>query len=128
MAQSGNEGRDPAARDAARAWQERFGREGHEGSYARHDKTYLSYRERHMAELDRDYDEWCRTREEQFHREFDDWRSRRRAGIDAAGLQPGMAMTNDPGDSSTIAEDHAADALVTAEDAEAPARSRRPRR
>jgi hypothetical protein len=128
MAQSGNEGRDPAARDAARAWQERFGREGHEGSYARHDEAYASYRERHLAELDRDYDEWCRNNEERFHSEFDDWRSKRRTGLDPAGLQPGMAMTNDPGDSSTLAEDHAADALVTAEAQGDTARSRRPRR
>jgi hypothetical protein len=128
MAQSGNEGRDPAARDAAEAWQRRFGREGHEGSYARHDDTYRDYRERHVAELDRDYDEWCRSREQQFHREFDDWRSRRRSGIDPTGLQPGMPMTNDPGDSSTLAEDRAADALVAPEAEGGRPRARRPRR
>lgn len=123
----GGEGRDPRAREAAGNWQRQFGREGHEGSYSRHfhDPSYHSFRERHLAELDRDYDEWCREREQAFHRDFDDFRSRRRQGDQSSGLQPGMLMTNDPGDSSTLAEDHAADSLVAAGEEGAPSRSRR---
>jgi hypothetical protein len=41
------------------------------------DDHYRSWRDRQMAELDRDYQEYCREREQQFHREFDDWRSNR---------------------------------------------------
>jgi hypothetical protein len=37
MESQGNEGKDPAAQAAAEEWRRRFGREGHEGSYARHD-------------------------------------------------------------------------------------------
>lgn len=126
MSTMSGEGQDPRARDAAEAWQRRFGREGHEGSYARHDETYRAYRDRHLAELDRDYDEWCRANEQRFHSDFDDWRSKRRAGEDPAGLQPGNLMTNDPGDSDTIAEDRAIDALVPAAEKD-PKRSRRKR-
>ena len=34
MEQDEQEGADPAARQAAKEWRKRFGREGHEGSYA----------------------------------------------------------------------------------------------
>ena len=110
------EGRDPRAQDAARDWQDRFGREGHEGSYALHDETYHSYRQRHIDELDRDYDEWCREREQGFHRDFDDWRSGRRTGA-----QPGSAMTNTGGDSATMTQDRDADSLVASRDEVKPA-------
>lgn len=121
------EGDDPRARRAAAEWQERFGREGYEGSYARHedaraphhDEGYHRFRQRHLEELDRDYQDWCREREQQFHREFEDFRGRRRANSSGGletGLMPGAMMTNDPGDSSTLAEDHAADRLVANQD------------
>ena len=38
MDQQGNEGSEPAAKQAAEEWRKRFGREGHEGSYAQHDE------------------------------------------------------------------------------------------
>ena len=41
------------------------------------DDHYRSWRDRHMSELDRDYEEYCREREQQFHRDFDSWRSNR---------------------------------------------------
>lgn len=113
------------ANQAAVDWRRRYGREGHEGSYDQHDETYRQYRDRHVQELDRDYDEWCREREQSFHRDFDDWRNRRR-GATGTGRQPGEPMTNDPGDSSTLAEDRQADALVAAQD-EGGKRSRRKR-
>jgi len=79
---------DPRAVDAANEWNQRFGREGFEGSYARHDDPYHDYRERHLAEMDRDYGDWCRQREQQFHREFNDWRSRRQSSGGPAGQAP----------------------------------------
>ena len=36
MEQDKQEGMDPVARQAAEEWRRRFGREGHEGSYAQH--------------------------------------------------------------------------------------------
>lgn len=93
------EGQDPRARQAASDWKQRFGREGHEGSYAQ-DAGYQRYRERHLAELDRDYDEWCREREQQFHQEFQDWRSRRRQ------------VSNQPGGPDLVASDRDADRFV----------------
>lgn len=110
------EGDDPRARRAADDWNRRFGREGHEGSYAQHD-AYHRYREQHLAELDRDYDDWCRENEQQFHREFNDWRGSRRQ------------VSNQPGSDAVIAEDSAADALTpTAETETPPPKSRRSRR
>ena len=105
-----SEGQDPAAREAADAWQRRFGREGHEGSYALHHEGYQRYRQRHAEELDRDYADWCRSRQQDFHRDFGDFRDRRRQ---STGLQPGEPMTSDPGDEATVAEDRAADRLVS---------------
>lgn len=47
---------------------------------------YLSWRERQIAELDRDYQEYCREREQSFHQDFDSWRQSRRS-------QQGEAVT-----------------------------------
>ena len=128
MSDIGNEGSDPAAREAAQAWQRRFGREGHEGSYARHhDEAYARFRQRHIDELDRDYDEWCRDREQRFHQDFDSFRSQRRQP-QPSGVLPGAPITNDPGDSSTLAEDRAADTLVASGALEPAARPTRRRR
>ncbi|HWI88223.1 MAG TPA: hypothetical protein VNS11_03140 [Sphingomicrobium sp.] len=55
------------------------GREWNEGrSYsANPDDHYRSWRNRQMQSLDRDYEDYCREREQQFHRDFDQWRSQR---------------------------------------------------
>jgi len=71
---------DPRAERAADDWNRRFGREGHEGSTGLHDEAYRGFRERHLAQMDEDYDAWRGAREEQFHREFGDWRQRRQQG------------------------------------------------
>lgn len=42
------------------------------------DDHYRSWRDRHMSELDRDYAHYCREREQQFHRDFTDWRRNRK--------------------------------------------------
>lgn len=49
------------------------------------DDHYRSWRERQMEALDRDYEEYCRECEQQFHRDFDDWRSKRGQGSQASG-------------------------------------------
>jgi hypothetical protein len=54
------------------------------------DDHYRSWRERQMAALDKDYEDYCREREAQFHRDFDEWRSRRRGSPEP--LQTGMTQ------------------------------------
>jgi hypothetical protein len=61
------------------------------------DDHYRSWRDRQMESLDRDYADYCREREQQFHRDFDDWR-RQRAG-NPQPLRTGMTqsgMSHDP--------------------------------
>lgn len=61
------------------------------------DDHYLSWRDRQMDSLDRDYADYCREREQQFHRDFDDWR-RQRAG-NPQPLRTGMTqsgLSHDP--------------------------------
>jgi hypothetical protein len=41
------------------------------------DDHYRSWRNRQLEALDRDYQDYCREREQQFHRDFDDWRQNR---------------------------------------------------
>ena len=53
--------------------EERFGR----GRTDHPDAHYLSWRDRHMRELDRDYEEYRREREQQFHQDFNAWRRQR---------------------------------------------------
>lgn len=75
---------DPRAVAAADDWRRQYGREGYEGGYAQHDEAYGSYRQRHLDELDRDYDLWCREQGQQFGRDFGSWRQRR-ASASATG-------------------------------------------
>jgi hypothetical protein len=49
-----------------------------------------------MRELDRDYAEYRREREQQFHEDFDSWRNRRH-GM-GQPLQTGMTQTSAAGD------------------------------
>jgi hypothetical protein len=61
------------------------------------DDHYRSWRERHMSELDRDYEDYCREREQAFHQDFDTWRSQRHANYQP--LRTGMTqsgMSHDP--------------------------------
>jgi hypothetical protein len=41
------------------------------------DDHYLSWRDRQIDALDRDYADYCREREQQFHSDFDNWRQSR---------------------------------------------------
>jgi hypothetical protein len=66
------------------------------------DEHYRSWRDRHMAALDRDYRDYCREREEQFHRDFDEWRGRRHANRQP--LRTGMTQTGLSADPTGITE------------------------
>ncbi|HEY7005768.1 MAG TPA: hypothetical protein VH392_04720 [Sphingomicrobium sp.] len=64
---------------------------GRERFSANPDDHYRAWRDRHMSELDRDYAEYCREREQQFHRDFDDWRTQRQGN--PGPLRTGMTQT-----------------------------------
>lgn len=55
------------------------------------DDHYLSWRDRHMSELDRDYADYCREREQRFHRDFDAWLTERHGN--PGPLRTGMTQT-----------------------------------
>ena len=72
------------------------------------DEHYRSWRERHMADLDRDYEDYCVERERQFHRGFDEWR-RNKYG-NPQPLRTGMTqsgISHDPSGMDEAAEDSA---------------------
>ena len=56
------------------------------------DDHYRSWRDKQMQSLDRDYEDYCREREQQFHSDFDSWRQQRgnpgplRTGMTQTGL------------------------------------------
>jgi hypothetical protein len=56
------------------------------------DDHYRSWRTKQMEALDRDYADYCREREQQFHSDFDMWRSQRRDNVQP--LQTGMTQTS----------------------------------
>jgi hypothetical protein len=62
------------------------------GTFSNHpDDHYRSWRKKQIDALDRDYADYCREREEQFHRDFDAWRGRRHGNPQP--LQAGMTQT-----------------------------------
>jgi hypothetical protein len=82
--------------------------EGRRSFSANPDEHYRSWRDRHMSELDRDYADYCREREQQFHRDFDDWRGRKYSNPQP--LRTGMAqtgMSHDPSGMTQAAEENA---------------------
>jgi hypothetical protein len=85
------------------------------------DDHYLSWRDRQMDSLDRDYADYCREREQQFHRDFDDWRQQRTGNHQP--LRTGMTQTGQSKDPSgeleltneaTDNEESQADAMAAA--------------
>ena len=53
-------------------------RERSQRNFSSHqDDHYRSWRDRQMEALDRDYEDYCREREQQFHSDFDSWRRNR---------------------------------------------------
>ena len=67
------------------------------------DDHYRSWRDRQMQALDRDYEDYCREREQQFHQDFDTWRSQRR-GNNPGPLRTGMTQTGQSHDPSGMLE------------------------
>ncbi|WP_205479132.1 hypothetical protein [Sphingomonas arenae] len=70
---------------------------------------YRSWRDRQIAELDRDYEEYCRENERRFSSEFESWRqNRRQQGSASAGPGPdagGPAMSSPTSGASGAGED-----------------------
>lgn len=76
------------------------------------DEYYLSWRDRQMEALDRDYAEYRRERERQFHEEFDAWRRRRQGNPEP--LQTGTTQTG-------LSSDPTGELQLTADEAVEPA-------
>jgi len=55
------------------------------------DDHYRSWRDKQIQALDSDYADYCREREQQFHTDFDAWRSQRRGN--QGPLRTGMTQT-----------------------------------
>lgn len=107
------------------------------GFSAHPDDHYRSWRDRHMSELDRDYQDYCREREQQFHHDFDAWRQQRTANYQP--LRTGMTnsgMSHDPSGqvqaategSTTTTETDPTDAATLGTNRSAETRSGRGRR
>jgi len=73
--------------DAAEWFGGRGGYEpGRRGVSSNPDDHYLSWRQRQLEALDRDYEEYCREREQRFHEDFESWRRRRQeSGSSSSG-------------------------------------------
>jgi hypothetical protein len=57
-----------------------WGQQGGRQSFSSHpDAHYHSWREKQMQSLDRDYQDDCREREQEFHQNFDSWRQNRQS-------------------------------------------------
>jgi hypothetical protein len=76
------------------------------------DDQYLSWRDKQIEALDRDYADYCREREEEFHRNFDSWRRERRGNPEP--LRTGMTQTGISHDPSGITEQQTDDEPLTA--------------
>jgi hypothetical protein len=70
---------------------------------SRQDDHYLSWRDRQMDALDRDYADYCRERETRFHQDFDAWRSQR-GGNNPGPLRTGTAQTGQSHDPTGMLE------------------------
>jgi len=77
------------------------------------DDHYRSWRDRHMSELDRDYEDYCREREQQFHSDFDQWRRQRQASPQP--LRTGMTQTGLSADPTGMTQAEAETSPATAD-------------
>jgi hypothetical protein len=64
-----------------------------------HDETYRQWRERQIEALDREYEEYCRHRQEQFENEFSSFRQTRQSGTASGG--PGLTQGGQTGSTET---------------------------
>jgi len=58
------------------------------------DDHYLSWRQQQIDALDRDYQDYCQERQQQFHQDFDNWRSNRQPGGGGGGSNPSGQTTS----------------------------------
>jgi hypothetical protein len=109
--------------------------EGGRRSFSAHpDDHYRSWREKQLQALDRDYADYCREREQQFHQEFDSWRqSRQQRGqsqqgqMAASGRGPtaGRGTSTDaPQEPQSAVSAESAATLGTNQETETPSRGR----
>jgi hypothetical protein len=90
------------------------------------DDHYRSWRDKQMQSLDRDYQDYCREREQQFHSDFDSWRqNRHRQGLRVGtGLEQGSGadeqtftpQTTAVGNTMTTSETHEPQSTTEPED------------
>src|SRR3954464_13939434 len=88
--------------------EERFAR----GRSDHPDAHYLSWRDRHMRELDRDYEEYRRERGQQFHDDFTAWRDRKHSN--AQPLRTGMTQSgrnNEPTGTLELSNESAGESI-----------------
>jgi hypothetical protein len=88
--------------------EERFGR----GRSDHPDAHYLDWRDRHMRELDRDYEEYRRERGQQFHDDFTAWRDRKHGN--AQPLRTGMTqsgLNNEPTGTLELSNESAGESI-----------------
>ena len=67
------------------------GRQGEQRYSAHPDDHYRSWRDKQMQSLDRDYQDYCREREQQFHSDFDTWRQNRQSQGQNSGENSGQS-------------------------------------
>jgi hypothetical protein len=84
-----------------RTWSGEYGR-ARQSYSSNPDDHYRSWRDRHMSELDRDYADYCREREERFHHDFDAWRHQRHGSVQP--LRTGMTQTGLSADPTGLAQ------------------------
>ncbi|MGN6057742.1 MAG: hypothetical protein ACTHOI_04075 [Sphingomicrobium sp.] len=87
----GGEEHDRRAWENNRDWPQRERGSRYGRFSANPDDHYRSWRDKQMRSLDRDYEDYCREREQQFHRDFDQWRSQRHGN--PGPLRTGMTQT-----------------------------------
>ena len=79
------------------------------------DEHYLSWRNKQVEALDRDYAEYLAEREQQFHQDFDSWRRNRRSNPQP--LQAGMTgtgLSQEPTDTLELTNEARADPMSAA--------------
>ena len=68
------------------------------------DDHYLSWRQQQIDALDRDYQDYCRERQQQFHQDFDSWRSSRQQN--RGGSQPTAQSSGQQTDELELTAQH----------------------
>jgi len=68
-----------------------FGQSGSGAGGSHHDESYRRWREQQIAELDREYEEYCRHRQQQFEQEFSSFRQNRQGSITSGGPTMGRS-------------------------------------